>query len=80
MRFLDLSISGKGVVSFRPWALYSLAKSPWYPLDRKLGGPYLAYLNELEKRKFLTLPGLKLQALVVQPVVSHYTDCATTAL
>jgi len=27
------------VVSFTPWSLYSQGKSPWYPLDRRLGGP-----------------------------------------
>jgi hypothetical protein len=28
------------VVSFTPRPLYSQGKSPWYPLDRRLGGPY----------------------------------------
>jgi hypothetical protein len=27
------------VVSFTPRPLYSRGKSPWYPLDRRLGGP-----------------------------------------
>jgi hypothetical protein len=27
------------VVSFTPRPLYPQGKSPWYPLDRKLGGP-----------------------------------------
>jgi len=27
------------VVSFTPLLLYSQGKNPWYPLDRKLGGP-----------------------------------------
>jgi len=27
------------VVSITPWPLYSQGKSPWYPLDRRLGGP-----------------------------------------
>jgi hypothetical protein len=27
------------VVSFAPRPLYLQGKSPWYPLDRKLGGP-----------------------------------------
>jgi len=26
------------VVSFTPRPLYAQAKSPWYPLDRRLGG------------------------------------------
>jgi hypothetical protein len=27
------------VVSFTPWPLYPQGKSPWYPLDRRQGGP-----------------------------------------
>jgi hypothetical protein len=37
-------------------------KSPRYPLDRRLGGPQSG-LDDLEKRKFLTPPGLELQSL-----------------
>jgi hypothetical protein len=37
-------------------------KSPQYPLVRRLGGPR-AGLDDLEKRKVLTLPGLELQPL-----------------
>jgi hypothetical protein len=31
-------------------------------------------LDDLEKRKFLTLPGLELYPSVVQPVASRYTE------
>jgi hypothetical protein len=34
-----------------------------------------AGLDNLEKREFLTLLGLELRP-IVQPVASHYTDCA----
>jgi hypothetical protein len=34
-------------------------ENPWYPLDRRLGGTR-AGLDDVEKRKFFTLPGLKL--------------------
>jgi hypothetical protein len=27
------------MVRFMPWPLYTQGKSPWYPLDRRLGGP-----------------------------------------
>jgi len=27
------------VVSFTSWPLYPQGKNPWYPLDRRLGGP-----------------------------------------
>jgi hypothetical protein len=35
-----------------------------------------AGLDDLGKRKFLTLPGLELDPSVVQPVASSYTDYA----
>jgi hypothetical protein len=34
-------------------------------------------LDDLEKRTFLTLPGLELRPSAVQPVDSRYTDYAT---
>jgi hypothetical protein len=37
-RILDLGIRWSWVVSFTPRPLYSQGKSPWYPLDRRLGG------------------------------------------
>jgi len=36
--FLDLGIRWRWVVSFTPRPLYSQGKSPWQPLDRRLGG------------------------------------------
>jgi hypothetical protein len=38
-----------------------------------------AGLDDVEKRKFLTLPGFELHLSGVQPVTSRYTDCATPA-
>jgi hypothetical protein len=35
-----------------------------------------AGLDDVEKRKFLTLPGLELRTSVFQPVASRYTDYA----
>jgi len=35
----DLGTRLRSVVSFMPWPLYPQEKSPWYPLDRRLGGP-----------------------------------------
>jgi hypothetical protein len=49
--FLDLGISWRWVVSFTPWPLYPWGKSLRYPLDN------------VEKRKFLTLPRLELRPL-----------------
>jgi hypothetical protein len=39
-----------------------------------------AGLDDVEKRKFLTLPGLELDPSVVQPVASRYTDYAIAIL
>jgi hypothetical protein len=57
--FLDLGTSWRWVVSFTTQPLYPRGKSPRFPLDRKLS----AGLNDVEKRKFLTLPGLELRLL-----------------
>jgi hypothetical protein len=37
--------------------------TPWYPLYKKLDGPHRASLDDKEKWKFLTLPGLELRSL-----------------
>jgi hypothetical protein len=37
----SLSTRWKWVVSFTPRPLYPQGKSPWYPLDRRLGGPQI---------------------------------------
>jgi hypothetical protein len=39
-----------------------------------------AGLEDVEKGKFLTLPGPELNPSVVQPVASCYADCAILAL
>jgi hypothetical protein len=38
-----------------------------------------AGLDDVEKRKFLTLPGLELRPSVFQPVATRYTDYAIPA-
>jgi hypothetical protein len=38
-----------------------------------------AGLDDMEKRKFVTLPGLKLRPLIIQPIASRYIDYATLA-
>jgi hypothetical protein len=43
-------------------------------VDRRAG------LDDMEKRKFLTLPGLELDTSLVQPVASLYTYYAIPAL
>jgi hypothetical protein len=55
--FLDLGTSWRWVVSFTPLPVYPRGKSPRYPLGPRTG------LNDIERRKFLTLPGLQLRSL-----------------
>jgi hypothetical protein len=38
-RILDLGTTWRWVVSFTPRLLYLQGEIPWYPLDRRLGGP-----------------------------------------
>jgi hypothetical protein len=47
-----------------------ILKGPQYPLDRRLGGPESVWNTW---KKFLTLPGLKLNPSVVQPIANRYT-------
>jgi len=44
---------------------YNPERELWYPLTRTVGR-FMASLDELENKKYLPLPGFKLQ--VVQPV------------
>jgi hypothetical protein len=73
-RFLDLGTSLRWVVSFKLQPPYSRGKSPWYPLDRRQGGPQSRSRRRGENswlhRNSNSNP------LTVQPVASRYTDCA----
>jgi hypothetical protein len=74
----DLGTSWRWVVSFTPRPLYPRGKSPgthWMGcwVDPRAG------LDDLEKRKFLTLPWLELRPLRCPAVASRYTDYATPA-
>jgi hypothetical protein len=77
-RVLDLGTSWRWVVSFTPRPLYRGERAPdthWIGgwVDPRVG------LDEIEKWKFLTLPGLELRPSLVQPIASHYTDCSIPA-
>jgi hypothetical protein len=54
--FLTLALVGG------EWSALPRRKSARYPLDRRLGGPRTG-LDDVKKRKFLTLPGLELRPL-----------------
>jgi hypothetical protein len=53
-------------------------KDPQYPLDRSCVGPTVG-LDDVEKRKFLTLEGLEFYPSVFQLVASRYTEYASPA-
>jgi hypothetical protein len=45
------------VISFTPRTLYPQGKSPWYPLDRRLGGPQSRSGRGGEDKNSQPLPG-----------------------
>jgi len=54
------------VVSFTPRPLYLQGKSPWYPLDRRLGGPQ-SRLDAVVKRK---IPSPRREQINVDSLIS----------
>jgi hypothetical protein len=77
-RILDLGTRWRWVVSFTPRQLYSQGKSPWFPLDRRLGGPQSHSGREGEEKN--SPPPLNPWTPIVQPVAQSYTDWAIAAL
>jgi hypothetical protein len=59
---LDLGTRWRWVVSFTTWPLYPQGKSPWYPLDRRLGGPRNRSGRGGKAKKHLLLPGMEPRA------------------
>jgi hypothetical protein len=68
-RIIDLGIRWKRSVSFTPWPLYLLGKSPSYQLDRRLGGPQSQSGSGGEKKKSQSLP--EIEAPIIQPVAQR---------
>jgi hypothetical protein len=60
------ALHGGWVVSFTPQALYPQGRGPWYPLDRRLGGPPSRYGRGSEERNSQPLPELEPQ--IIQPL------------
>jgi hypothetical protein len=58
--FFDLGTRWRWVVSFTPRPLYPQGKSPWYPLDRGLGGPQSRSGRGGEEKNSQPLPGIEL--------------------
>jgi hypothetical protein len=50
------------------------------PLRKEPSVPIEYGLDDMQNRKFLTLPGFEIRPSVVQPVASRYNDYAITAL
>jgi hypothetical protein len=46
-------------------------KSPWYPLDRRVGGPQILSGLGDEKKNSQPLPGLEYS--IIQPIAQRYT-------
>jgi hypothetical protein len=61
------------MVSFTPRPLYPQGKSPWYPLNRRLGGLHSRSERGGEEKNPQHLPGLEppIIQLVAQPKLIH---------
>jgi len=64
-RFLDLGTRWRWMVSFTPRPFYPQRKSPWYPLDRRLGGA--------QNRSGRCGKEKDSQAPIIQPIAQRYT-------
>jgi hypothetical protein len=58
-RILHFGTRLRWVVSFTPRPLYLQRKSPWYPLDRRLGGPQNRSGHGGEERNSQPPPGIE---------------------
>jgi hypothetical protein len=56
---IDLGTRWRWVVNFMPRQLYPQGKSPWYPLDIRLGGPQSMFGRGGEEKIFQPLSGLE---------------------
>jgi hypothetical protein len=70
-RIIDLGTRWRCVVSFTPQPLYRQGKSPWYTLDRRLGGPLSRSGRGSEEKNSQPLQGIK--PPIIQPVAQRYT-------
>jgi hypothetical protein len=68
---LDIGTRWRWVVSFTPRPIRPQGKSPWYPLDRRLGGPHSRSGRGGEEKNSQPLPGL--EPPIIQPVAQRYT-------
>jgi hypothetical protein len=66
-RILDLGTRWRWLVSFRPRPPYPQRKSPYYPLNRRLGGPQSRSGHSGKEKNSQPLPGLE------PPIIQWYT-------
>jgi hypothetical protein len=69
--FLTSLLDGGEWSASRPGRFTLQGKSPWYQLDRRLGGPQSRSGRGGEKKHSQPLPGL--EPPIIQPVTQHYT-------
>jgi hypothetical protein len=65
---LELGTRWRWVISFTPRPLYPQGRSPWYPLDRMLGGPQSRSGRGGEEKNSQPLPGI--EPPIIHSVVS----------
>jgi hypothetical protein len=58
-RILDLGTRWRWVVSLTPRLLYAQGNSPWYPLDRRLGGSQSRSGRGGEEKNSQLSPGIE---------------------
>jgi hypothetical protein len=69
-RILDLGTRWRRVVSLTPQLIYPKVKSPWYPLDRRLGGPQSRSGRGGEEKNSQLLQ--RLEPPIIQLVAQRY--------
>jgi hypothetical protein len=69
--FLNSALERRCVVSSTPRPLYAQGKSPWYPMDRRLGGPQCRSGHGGEEKNSHSLSWL--EPLIIQPLAQRCT-------
>jgi hypothetical protein len=70
-RILNLGTRWRWMVSFTPRPLYPQGNSPWYPLDRRQGGPQSRPGHGGEEKNSQPPPGI--EPPIIQPLAKRYT-------
>jgi hypothetical protein len=73
--FLDLGTSWRWVVSFTLRSLCARRKGPWYPLDRRLGGPQSRSGRCGEEKILYPVIPIELSWLTISHVLYQFIEC-----